>query len=102
MNQCILVGKVIKISDRDKESRMTIVVGRLTEDDNILNKSDNIEIILSEGIKKEAIKYIATGATVGIKGRVASKTIAIANATYATNEIIAEKITFINSGNKNV
>lgn len=102
MNQCILVGKVFKIDNRDKKSSIMLEVRRLSEDNNNSQESDNIEIILSEGIKKEAFKYIVTGATVGIKGRIASKIVAVGNATYSTNQIIAEKITFINSGKKNV
>lgn len=96
LNQCILVGKVI--DKNEDESRLTLTISRNYKDPGDENyKEDEIEIELSENLKRTASEYIRMGATLGVKARIANRVAKVGNREIKVNAIVAEKLTFINT-----
>lgn len=80
LNQCILVGKITTMTNDKKEITITI---------NNPNKSEEIlPVVLGDNLAK-ASEYLSIDTTIGVKARLHNNNGEI--------EILAEKITFINT-----
>ncbi len=98
LNQCILVGRVISINNDDQESSITLSIARnYKEDGEKEYATDEVDIELSDHLKRTALEYLGENATVGVKARIASLPITLANKQIKLHKIIAEKLTFINA-----
>jgi predicted DNA binding CopG/RHH family protein len=98
LNQCILVGKVIGIKKDEEVAVMTLSIKRnYKEDGEKEYATDEVDIELSDHLKRTALEYLSEDATVGVKARIVSIPITIANKEIKLHKIIAEKLTFINT-----
>lgn len=90
LNQIVLVGKVVEeIKTTENQSTIVISVLRSFKNEEGLYESDNIPVVLYNGIAQNAAEYCNKGTLIGIKGRIQM----IDN----NITIIAEKITFLSS-----
>lgn len=99
MNQVILVGRIVEnpILEQKEDKKITIVkisVPRSFKNMNGEYDKDYFECILWNGIAANTTEYVKAGDVIGIKGRLAH----LANEDKTT--IIAEKVTFLSSGNR--
>ncbi|XMB85880.1 single-stranded DNA-binding protein [Mycoplasmatota bacterium WC44] len=96
LNQIILVGQLIKdveineSSNGRKKSTIEVEVKRNYRDAETGEyDSDIIKCTLWEGLAESVVNHCIIGSTIGIKARLQS--------THENLEVIAEKITFINT-----
>ena len=90
LNQIVLVGRVVEeINTTENQATIVISVSRSFKNGEGLYESDNIPIVLYNGIAQNAAEYCTKGTLIGIKGRIQM----IDN----NITIIAEKITFLSS-----
>ena len=107
LNQVILVGRLVKdpeireTSDGKKVSNITLAVARSYKNATTGEyDTDFLACTLWEGIAESTFEYCKKGSTVGIKARLAMKKFHYGDEKYFTYpEIIAEKVTFINTNN---
>lgn len=105
LNQIILVGRLTKdptlkeLEDGRSATTITLAVQRSFKNPETLEyDTDFIDITLWQGIAESTAQYCKKGSTVGIKGRAVAKKIKLeSGATRNIVDIIAEKISFINS-----
>ena len=98
LNQCILVGKVIKINKENEDVVITLSIARGYKEPDVEEYGvDEVDVQLSNHLSKTALEYLREDATVGIKARIAQSEIAIGKTTIKLHAIIAEKLTFINT-----
>ncbi len=105
LNQVILVGRLVKdpeineTSTGKKVSNITLAVQRgykSLETNEV--ETDFFTCTLWEGIAESTHQYCKKGSTVGVKARLAMKRFNYDDDKYFTYpEIVAEKITFINT-----
>ena len=101
LNQCILVGKVLSIRKEQKVAVVTLSIARgYKEQGEEDYQVDELDIELSNHLSTTALEYLKENATVGIKARIASRSKIIANIEIKLHAIVAEKLTFINSKQK--
>jgi len=101
LNQCILVGKVIRIRKEDETAVLTLSIARgYKEKDEEGYAIDEIDIELSDHLSETALEYLKENATVGIKARIASTSKIIGDKEIKLHTIVAEKLTFINTKEK--
>ena len=90
LNQIVLVGKVVEeIKTTENQATIVIAVSRNFKNEEGLYESDNIPVIVWNGIIEQTKDYCRKGDTIGIKGRIQM----IDNNVT----IIAERITFLSS-----
>lgn len=65
-------------------------------------ESDVIECTLWSGIAENTVEYCRKGSTIGVKARLNQRTKECDNVTFDYVEVVAEKITFINSKEKDL
>lgn len=102
LNQLFLVGRLVditkikKIKDKGKTSIVTLAVPRNFKNVDGKYDTDFIDCILYDGIAENTSENCHKGDILGIKGRVQTT-----NDKNAKNtEIVAEKVTFLTSSNK--
>ena len=97
MNQVILVGRlcadpeVVALDSEKQRSVITIAVNRPFKNSEGIYETDFIRCVLWNNIALNTFEYCHTGDVLGIKGRLQTR----------SYEVIAEKITFLSSSNKN-
>ncbi|MDD3171327.1 MAG: single-stranded DNA-binding protein [Bacilli bacterium] len=102
LNNLILVGRIVdevKITSIDsgqKVANFTLAVQRPFKNENDEYDTDFFPIQLWQGVADIAHDYCTKGSTVGIKGRIAAKTIDVQGTKAKTLDIIGERIAFIN------
>lgn len=102
LNQVIMAGKLLdkpevkELENGKKVTNITLVVPRNYKNENGEYESDFIECLLFNGIAENTTEYCNKGDMIGIKGRVET---ALYDKIKHTN-IIAEKVTFLSSSNK--
>lgn len=90
LNQVVLVGKAVEeIKTTENQATIVIAVSRSFKNEEGLYESDNIPVVLYNGIMQNAKEYCNKGTLIGIKGRIQM----IDNSIT----IIAERITFLSS-----
>ena len=108
MNNVTLVGRLThdpeikELNDGTVRTLINVAVSRDYRNSEGIYEADFIRCILWNGIASATKDYCHKGDVVGIKGRIQSRAYENDNneKKYLT-EVIAEKITFINSASKN-
>ena len=108
MNQVILVGRLSQDPEYEitetgkKRTIINIAVTRGFKNSEGKYETDFIRCVLWNGMASATKDYCHTGDTIGIKGRVQNSSyVNDQNETKYITEIIAERISFIASSNKN-
>ena len=105
LNQLILVGELLSkpnlVKSKDGKSKTVIdlLIKRAYKDaESGEYDSDTIRCVLHNTIADNTVEYCNAGSTVGVKARLISKEVVLENGeTLYYPEVIAEKITFINT-----
>lgn len=100
LNQVVLVGRITKDPEyvEGKPTFMTIAVPRAYKNENGEYDTDFIRCVLWNGVAQNVAEYCKKGDLIGIKGRVqTSKYDDSEGVTHYTQDIIAEKVTFLSS-----
>ncbi|MFK5883816.1 MAG: single-stranded DNA-binding protein [Candidatus Izemoplasma sp.] len=105
LNQVILVGRLVydpelkTLDDGRKVTTITLAVNRSYKNAETGEyDTDFIKCTLWSGIAENTVEYCKKGSTVGIKARLAQKYYDLGNdKSFSYPEVVAEKITFINT-----
>lgn len=105
LNQVILVGRLVfdpelkTLEDGRKVTTITLAIQRpYKNSESGEYDTDFIKCTLWTGIAENTVNYCKKGSVLGVKARLAQKTIEIDEGkTLTFPEVIAEKITFINT-----
>lgn len=105
LNQVILVGRLVydpelkTLDDGKKVTTITLAVNRSYKNAETGEyDTDFIKCTLWSGIAENTVEYCRKGSTVGIKARLAQKYYDLGDEkTFSYPEVVAEKITFINT-----
>lgn len=90
LNQIVLVGRLTKeIKEEDNKCKIQIAIPRSFKNTNGEYETDFVNCIAFGNIGSSAKEYCEKGDLIGIKGRVQT--------TNNKLEVIAERITFLNS-----
>lgn len=106
LNQIVLVGRLAKdveIEEKgDKKlARITLAVPRSYKNSDGEYETDFINCTLWEAVATNTSEYCHKGDIIGVKGRLQSSSYEKEDGTKVfTNEVIAEKVTFLSSKNK--
>ena len=106
LNQIVLVGRLVKDPElRTSESNkpysfITLAIPRSYKNVDGMYDSDYIDCILWEGVAKNTTEYCKKGDIVGVKGRIESRVYEKNNEKKYVTEIVAERVTFLSSNNK--
>ena len=106
LNQTIIVGRLTKdpeiiITETGKKRTQIIVaVGRTFKNVDGTYDTDFIKCILWNGIAESTCEFCKSGDIIGVKGRLQSSTYEVNGETKYVTEVIAEKVTFLSSNNK--
>lgn len=108
MNQVVLVGRLcqepeVSSIDNDKQrSVVTVAVNRPFKNSEGIYETDFIRCVLWNNIALNTFEYCHTGDVVGIKGRLQTRNYEDEEKNKKfLMEVIAEKVTFLSSNNKN-
>lgn len=108
MNQVILVGRlcadpeVVALDSEKQRSVITIAVNRHFKNSEGIYETDFIRCVLWNNIALNTFEYCHTGDVLGIKGRLQTRSYEDEEKNKRfIMEVIAEKITFLSSSNKN-
>ena len=110
LNQSIIVGRLVKdceikkLENDRKITAITIAVPRSYKNENGEYDTDFIDCQLYPGIAENVIEYCRKGDLLGIKGRLQTANIADDDGNIISKGmvLVAEKVTFLSSNNKNV
>ncbi len=106
LNQIILVGRLVKdpvlhkTATNKNMSYITLAIPRSFKNSEGEYETDFIDCQLWEAVAKSTVEYCSKGDIVGVKGRIASRVVEKDDQKTSIIEIVAEKITFLNSSNK--
>ena len=106
LNQIVLVGRLVKdpvlkeTEQGKKRSFITLAIPRSFKNAEGSYDTDFIDCILWDGIAKNTAEYCKKGDVIGVKGRLQSRKYEMDNTTKFVIEVIAEKVTFLSSKNK--
>ncbi len=107
MNQVVLVGRLccepeIIGDDERKRSIITIAVNRPFKNMDGIYETDFIRCVLWNNIALNTFEYCHTGDVIGIKGRLQTSSYEDEQKNKkSVMDVIAEKVTFLSSNNKN-
>lgn len=107
LNQFVIVGRLVRdpelheTENGKKVTTITLAVPRSYKNSNGEYETDFINCILWAGVAQNTTEYCKKGDLLGVKGRVQTRTVEDQDKkiTYLT-EMVAEKITFLSSKNK--
>lgn len=107
LNQVILVGRLVydpelrTLDDGRKVTTITIAVQRGYKNaESGEYDTDFLKCTLWSGIAENTVEYCTKGSTVGVKARLSQKYFEYEDGkSFSYPEIVAEKITFINTNN---
>lgn len=104
LNQIVMVGRLVKkpeikeLESGKKVSNITIAVPRSYKNENGEYDTDFIDCVLWDGIAQNTTEYCNKGDLIGVKGRLQTRNIEKEDGTKEKiTEVVAEKITFLNS-----
>lgn len=111
LNQITLVGRLVsdpEIKETEsgkKVSNITLAVNRSFKNEEGIYETDFIDCILWNGIATNTSEYCKKGDIIGVKGRVQSTIVSddsksIDESKKNELQIVAEKVTFLSSENK--
>ena len=106
LNQTVIVGRIVKdpeLKETDsgkKVTNITLAVPRSFKNMNGEYETDYIPCVLWKGVAESTTQYCKKGDLVGIKGRIQSRSYETEEEKRYGVELIAEKVTFLTSKNK--
>lgn len=108
LNQFVMVGRLVcdpelqDSEDGKKVATITLAIPRSYKNSDGEYDTDFINCVLWSGIAENTTEYVKRGDLLGIKGRVQSRAIQKENSDdiIYQSEMIAEKVTFLSSKNK--
>ncbi len=107
LNQTVLVGRLVKdpelkeTENGNKLTHITLAVPRSYKNVDGEYDTDFISCVLWKGIAENAVEYCHKGDLIGVKGRLQSRNIENDNVKRQITELVAEKVTYLSSRNKN-
>ncbi|HHU54694.1 MAG TPA: single-stranded DNA-binding protein [Mollicutes bacterium] len=107
LNQTVIVGRLVKepelrqTENGTKVTNITLAVPRSYKNVDGEYETDFISCVLWKGIAENTVEYVKKGDLLGIKGRLQTRNFQTEESfkKYVT-EVIAEKVTFLSSKNK--
>lgn len=107
LNQTVIVGRLVKEPELreteggNKVTNITLAVPRSFKNQNGEYDTDFINCVLWKGIAESTTQYVKKGDLLGIKGRLNTRNYEDQdkNIKFVT-EVVAEKVTFLSSKNK--
>ena len=107
LNQTVIVGRIVKdpeLVDTEtgkKVTNLTIAVPRSYKNKDGEYDTDYIDCTLWSGLAENTVEYCKKGDLVGIKGRIETEVYETDDNTNIKNtKLVAEKVTFLSSKNK--
>ena len=106
LTQTVIVGRIVKdpeLKETDsgkKVTNITLAVPRSFKNMNGEYETDYIPCVLWKGVAESTTQYCKKGDLVGIKGRIQSRSYETEEEKRYVVELIAEKVTFLTSKNK--
>lgn len=106
LNQIVIVGRLVKDPElKQTESgknvtNITLAVPRSYKNPNGEYETDYIDCILWTGIAENTTTYCKKGDLLGVKGRVQTRVYEKEEAKKYITEVVAEKVTFLTSKQK--
>ena len=106
LNQTVIVGRIVKdpeLKETDSGKKVTniaLAVPRSFKNMNGEYETDYIPCVLWKGVAESTTQYCKKGELVGIKGRIQSRSYETEEEKRYVVELIAEKVTFLTSKNK--
>ena len=106
LNQTVLVGRLVRdpelyeTESGNKVTNITLAVPRSFKNMNGEYETDYIPCVLWKGVAESTTQYCKKGDLVGIKGRIQSRSYETEEEKRYVVELIAEKVTFLTSKNK--
>lgn len=106
LNQTVLVGRLVKdpelreTDSGNKVTNITLAVPRSYKNIHGEYDTDFISCVLWKGIAENTVEYVKKGDLLGVKGRLQSRSYEIEDDKRFVMEVVAEKITFLSSKNK--
>lgn len=106
LNQIVLVGRmtrdvtVNKSSNGTKVATLGLAIPRSFKNSEGVYDTDFVDCIIFDNIAENTSEYCNKGDIVGVKGRIQSKVIEEGDKKETVIEIIAEKVTFLSSKQK--
>ena len=106
LNQTVIVGRIVKdpeLKETDsgkKVTNITLAVPRSFKNMNGEYETDYIPCVLWKGVAESTTQYCKKGDLVVIKGRIQSRSYETEEEKRYVVELIAEKVTFLTSKNK--
>lgn len=108
MNQVVLVGRlcadpeVVTMEEGRQRGVISIAVNRTFKNSEGIYETDFIRCVLWNNIALNTFEYCHTGDVIGIKGRLQTRNYEDEEKNKKfIMEVIAEKVTFLSSNNKN-
>jgi len=94
MNQVVLVGKVLEVSDYNSDELVSVIVG-VEETNEYFTRLQKFQIFLWENLAEDFKAKLKEGMHIGVKGRLSdSNHLSDGKVTYHCN-VIAEKVTLL-------
>lgn len=104
LNQTVLVGRLVKTPEvvttesGKNMSYITLAIPRSYKNENGEYDTDFLDCVLWNAVAENTSEYCKKGDLIGVKGRVQSRIIEAEDGrNYKKMEIIAEKVTFLQS-----
>lgn len=107
LNQTVIVGRIVKdpelreTENGSKVTNITLAVPRSFKNSEGEYDTDFISCVLWKGIAESTSEYCKKGDLVGVKGRIQTRNIELQDDIKRNIvEVVAEKVTFLSSKNK--
>lgn len=109
LNQTVLVGRLVhepelRMTESGKKvTNITLAVPRNFKNGEGEYDTDFISCTLWQGVAENTVQYVGKGDLVGVKGRLQTRQIELDEEKKRNSvEVVAEKITFLTSKNKDL
>jgi single-strand DNA-binding protein len=106
LNQTVLVGRLVKdpeLKETDsgkKVTNITLAVPRSYKNSSGEYDTDFITCVLWDGVAENTTEYCHRGDLLGVKGRIQTRSYETNEEVKRVTEVIAERVTFLTSKNK--
>ncbi len=107
LNQTVLVGRLVKdpelreTENGNKVTNITLAVPRSYKNSHGEYETDFISCVLWKGIAENTAEYVKKGDLLGVKGRLNTRNYEAQDQVRKyVMEVVAEKVTFLSSKNK--
>lgn len=106
LNQIVIVGRLVKEPELieteggTKVTNITLAVPRSFKNINGEYETDFIPCVLWKGIAENTVEFCTKGDLLGVKGRIQSRKYEKDDEIKHVIEVVAEKVTFLSSKNK--